>query len=182
MRITPSLLALLALTTVAACNNEIYVRGGVTDGDTFYLAPRALADNDPVLQSWAAYSLSRSACQLQIGGANPARASSYGCELTARRHLLETWEEQRAANPGLSDDYLDSLTMVSDAGHLDEYVVFYLGSPAWQVPAEVNVETFRRWQRKHLPGHRSSTRIIGSWNYADKVMPGLSANDSPYRH
>lgn len=181
MRILLPLLPLIALTAVAACNNEIYVRDGVTDGDTFYLAPQALADNDPVLQSWAAYSLSRSACQLEIGGANPARASSYGCELTARRHLLETWEEQRVENPGLRDDYLDSLAMVRDAGHLDEYVVFYLGSPAWQVPAEVDVRAFRRWQRQHLPGHRSSTRIIGSWNYADRIMPDLSAGDSPYQ-
>ncbi len=179
MRILVAMLPVLALTTVTACNNEIYVRDGVTDGDTFYLAPRALADSDPVLQSWAAYSLSRSACQLQIGGANPARTTSYGCELTARRHLLETWEEQRAANPGLSEEYLDSLTTVRDAGYLDEYVVFYLGSPSWQVPAEVNVDKFRRWQRKHLPGHRSSTRIIGSWNYADRVMPGLSTTGVP---
>ena len=49
-----------------------------------------------MLQSWVSYSLTRSACQLQIGGDNPARASSFDCELMARQHLVETWQEQRS--------------------------------------------------------------------------------------
>ena len=61
------------LLVLAACNSSIYTKDGVTDGDTFYLAPRAWADDDPVLQSWVAYSLARSACQLEVGGDNPAR-------------------------------------------------------------------------------------------------------------
>ena len=66
-------LALLVLFPVIASGGEIYTRDGVTDGDTFYLAPRAWADDDPVLQSWVAYSLMKSTCQLEIGGDNPAR-------------------------------------------------------------------------------------------------------------
>lgn len=158
---------------LTACNNEIYVRDGVTDGDTFYLAPQAMMDDDPVLQSWASYSLTKSTCQLQIGGQNPARASSYGCELTARRHLLDTWHEQRAEYPGITDDYLDSLAMVRDAGFLDEYVVYYFRSATWSIPAEVNVSEFRRWQKRYLDGHRAKTRVIGSWNYADSVKTAL---------
>ena len=41
-------LALLALLPLVASGGEIYTRDGVTDGDTFYLAPRAWADDDPV--------------------------------------------------------------------------------------------------------------------------------------
>ncbi|MDH3835039.1 MAG: hypothetical protein OES34_12915, partial [Nitrosopumilus sp.] len=73
-------LRLIALVLITGCNKEIYVRDGVTDGDTFYLAPVASVDTDPALQSWVAYSLAKSVCQLELGGDNPARQSSYDCE------------------------------------------------------------------------------------------------------
>ncbi len=158
-------LAFLTLAALAGCNGSIYTSGGVTDGDTFYLAPRAWSDDDPVLQSWVAYSLSKSTCQLETGGANPARNSSYGCEFTARGHLADTWEEQRAEHVAATDAYLDDLLRVREAGYLDEYTVFFFGQPHWQVPGEVRVDEFRRWKSKHLRGHRPRTRLIGSWNY-----------------
>ena len=37
--------------------------------------------------------------KLELGGDNPARNSDYGCEFTARRHLLDAWERQRAEHP-----------------------------------------------------------------------------------
>ncbi len=128
---------LLSLLLLAACNSEIYTRDGVTDGDSFYLAPRAFQDDDPVLQSWVAYSLMKSTCQLQEGGPVPARVSNYGCELTARQHLLDTWEEQRLEHSGATNPYLDELLAVRQAGFLDEYTVSYFGRRHWQVPAEV---------------------------------------------
>ena len=158
-------LALLTLLPLAAFGSEIYTRDGVTDGDTFYLAPQAYMDDDPVLQSWVAYSLMRSTCQLDIGGKNPARNSSYGCEFTARQHLLNAWVEQRAEHESAANGYLDNLLRVREAGFLDEYVVRYFGRQHWQVPVEVRVDEFRAWQRKNLRGHRPVTRIIGSWNY-----------------
>lgn len=158
-------LLIFLLLALAACNTSVYTKDGVTDGDTFYLAPRAWTDDDPVLQSWVAYSLARSACQLELGGENPARNHDYGCELTARRHLVETWEEQRAEHSGVQDPYLDSLLRVRDAGYLDEYTVSFFGRSDWLVPAEVRVVEFSRWQERHLKGHRPQTRIIGSWNY-----------------
>lgn len=154
---------------LVACSGEIYVRDGVTDGDTFYLADRAFADDDPVLQSWVTYSLARSACQLEIGGDNPARANNYGCEFTARQLLLDSWDEHRRDDPTLSDDYLDALMRVREAGYLDEYVVSYFGRRGWQVPVEVDVRSFHRWRRTHLRRHRPETRIIGSWNFADNA-------------
>ncbi len=158
-------LAFVLLLALAACNTSIYTKDGVTDGDTFYLAPRAWADDDPVLQSWVAYSLARSTCQLQIGGDNPARNDDYGCEFTARRHLVEAWQRQRAEHAGIADPYLDDLLQVREAGYLDEYTVRYFGGEHWVVPAEVRVDDFRRWQGRHLRGHRPETHIIGSWNY-----------------
>ena len=158
-------LSILVLASLCGCNTAIYTRDGVTDGDTFYLAPRAYSDDDPVLQSWVTYSLVRSACQLEMGGDNPARNSNYGCELTARQHLLDTWEEQRAEHAAASDAYLDELLRVREAGFLDEYTVRYFGRDHWRVPAEVRVPAFRDWQRVHLRDHRPQTRIIGSWNY-----------------
>lgn len=159
------ILLLSGLLALAACNTSVYTRDGVTDGDTFYLAPRAWADDDPALQSWVAYSLVKSACQLEVGGDNPSRTSDYGCELTAREHLLETWDEQRSEHEGASDPYLDTLLRVRRAGFLDEYTIHYFGNPRWTVPAEVRVADFRRWQRTNLKWHTPQTRLIGSWNY-----------------
>ena len=153
---------------LAACNNEVFIRDGVTDGDTFYLAERALSDNDPVLQSWVSYSLSKSTCQLDVGGPIPSRVSTYGCELMARTHLLETWAEQQAGQPDSSDAYLDSLARVREAGMLPEYVVHYYGRDHWQLPAELDMAGFRNWRRSHLRGHRPERRIVGSWNWQNR--------------
>lgn len=160
-------LGLLAI--MAGCDGSIYLRDGVTDGDTFYLADRALADPDPVLQSWVSYSLTRSACQLRIGGDNPARATSFECELTARRHLLETWAARRDAAPELADDYLDVLAGVQAAGYLREYVARYFVRQSWQVPADLDIAGFDRWRRHNLGRHTPVTRLTGSWNYARNV-------------
>ena len=161
--------SLVILTVAAGCGSEMYVRDGVTDGDTFYLADRAFADDDPVLQSWVTYSLARSACQLDVGGTNPARQSTYGCEFSARQLLLDSWQQHRDEDPALAHEYLDELLAVRRAGFLDEYVVHYFGRRKWQVPAEVDVRAFRQWRRKHLAGHRPQTHIIGSWNFAENV-------------
>ncbi len=168
---------LLILLAAAGCSSEVYVRDGVTDGDTFFLADRAFADDDPVLQSWVTYSLAKSACQLEIGGDNPARVSAYGCEFSARRLLLDSWESHRLDEPAIRDAYLDQLSAVQEAGFLDEYVVRYFGKSHWQVPAEVDVPAFRRWQQRHLPKHRPQTRIVGSWNYANRATSAGGYSD-----
>lgn len=162
-RLLPVLLVLL----MSACNSQIYVRDYVTDGDTFYLAPQAFVDNDPVLQSWVAYTLMLSACQLDIGGENPARVTDYGCEFSARMLLLDTWERKLAQNPDVRDDYLETLMAIREAGYLDEYTVHYFGDEVWQVPIEVNVPDFVRWSKQNLAKHRPQKRVIGSWNYAE---------------
>ena len=159
---------LLVCLPAVALAGQVFTRDGVTDGDTFYLAPHAHVDDDPVLQSWVAYSLSRSTCQLEMGGENPARNSSYGCEFTARRHLLDAWDAQRIEHAAATDEYLDALLRVREAGFLDEYTVRFFGKKHWQVPADVDVPAFRRWQKQHLRGHRPQTRLIGSWNYRDE--------------
>ncbi|MBT8086663.1 MAG: hypothetical protein KJO46_01450 [Gammaproteobacteria bacterium] len=167
MRIIAPLTLLLCL-LLGACNSEIYTRDGVTDGDAFYLAPRAYQDDDPALQSWVAYSLMKSACQLDIGGDIPSRTSDYSCEFTARKHLVDTWRQQRREHGNARDRYLDDLLAVREAGYLDEYTVHYFGRRHWQVPVEVRVDDFRRWQRLHLRRHQPETRLIGSWGYRER--------------
>jgi len=156
---------------IAGCSGEVYLRDGVTNGDTFYLADRALRDTDPALQSWVSYSLGRSACQLQIGGENPARESSFACEMTARRLLLDTWLEHQAENPDLTDEYLDELSSIQTAGYLDEYVARNFSKRHWELPGDLDMSGFKKWRRSNLPGHKPQTRIIGSWNYAKNVTP-----------
>jgi hypothetical protein len=162
---------LIFLLTIVGCSGEIYLRDGVTDGDTFYLAERALTNSDPALQSWVTYSLTRSTCQLQIGGINPARENSFDCELMARRLLLETWTDKQSVNPALADEYLDELLSIQRAGYLDEYVVRHFRRAHWRLPDDIDVRTYRRWQRQNIPSHNPETRIIGSWNYARNVLP-----------
>ena len=154
---------------LSACNREIYLQDGVTDGDTFYLAQRAISDNDPVLQSWVTYSLSISACQLQNGGENPARATSFECELKSRRLLLDTWREKQAADTSASDPYLDDLEIVDNAEFLPEYVARHFGKRHWSPPDNLEIAAYRRWARDVIPGHKPETRIIGSWNYAKNL-------------
>lgn len=173
MRILP----LITVVLVSACNRDIYVRDGVTDGDTFYVAPQAYVDTDPVLQSWVAYSLSKSVCQLEMSGDNPARQSSYHCEFKSRNILIDAWVERRANNPELSDDYLDDMLRVREAGYVDEYTVYFFARDNWQVPVEVDVDGFSRWRRDNLRGHRPQTRIIGSWGYRPEPGPDAPMPD-----
>ena len=155
--------------TMAACNSEIYVRDGVTDGDTFYLADRALVDDDPVLQSWVSYSLAISACQLMNGGENPARASSFECEVQARQVMLDTWREKQAIDPTVTDPYLDDLEIIGNAGFLGEHVARHFANQGWDIPDDLEIRAYRKWARDVIPGHDAETRIIGSWNYARNV-------------
>ncbi len=154
---------------LSSCYGEIYVRDGVTDGDTFYLSQQAITDSDPVLQSWVSYSLARSTCQLQIESRNPARENSYACELTARQHLLATWGEKKSADPSVANAYLDTLAEVARTGYLDEYVVHYFGRDDWSIPDSLEADSFGHWRRQNLRRHRPKTRIVGSWNFAQKV-------------
>ena len=149
------ILTLIAALALFGCNREIFTRDGVTDGDTFYLAPTALTNSDPVLQSWVTYSLVKSACQLEIGGDNPARASSFRCECVARRHLVDTWAEQSSADQLLVDRYLDDLRLVSDAGFLPEYTARYFSRPGWRAPENLRAVEFRTWKKHHLRRHRT---------------------------
>jgi hypothetical protein len=163
-------LALFPLLLLAACNSGIYTRDGVTDGDTFYLAPSAFANDDPAFQSWVAYSLMKSTCQLELGGENPARASSFDCELTARRHLIGSWDKKHYVNQSITDEYLDAISAVSEAGYLAEYTVYYFGKDTWRLPQGLRTDEFRDWQRIELRRHRPETRLTGSWNYQNRFV------------
>lgn len=156
---------IFSLLLLAACHSDIYTRDGVTDGDTFYLAPGAFSDNGAVFQSWVAYSLMKSACQLEIGGDNPARVNSFECEHKSRRRLINAWEEKRQQDQSVTDLYLDALSDVHDAGFLAEYTARYFGKRDWVLPDGLRSDAFQGWQREHLRRHRPVTRIIGSWNY-----------------
>ena len=170
-------LRLIALFLIAGCNNQIYLRDGVTDGDTFYLAPVALVDTDPALQCWVAYSLMKSVCQLELGGDNPARQSSYDCEFKARSVLVGAWAERQAEDPGISDDYLDELLAVQKAAYLREYTAYFFRRDNWHVPVDVNVDSFGEWRRQHLRRHRPQTRIIGYWSYRGTSAERLPETD-----
>ena len=136
------------------------------EGDTFVLINSALESDDPVTRSWVAYSLAISACQLRIGGDNPAQATSFNCEVTARRLLLDEWTELNSEWTEASDAYLDKLVQVQNAGYLSEYVVRYFRQKSWDVPEELDMYEFRVWSVENLYRHQPQTRMTGSWSYA----------------
>ncbi|TQV67750.1 hypothetical protein FKG94_24785 [Exilibacterium tricleocarpae] len=174
MRATVSI---LILTLLVACDGHIYVRGGLTDGDTFYLPSYVYGNQDPVLQSWVAYSLSRSVCQLEEGGENPARNHSFDCEFSARMTLIERWAELGSPATGgdnlLSGEfgdaaYLDTLSQIRRGGFLREYIWHYLHRRQWRAPPDLRAREFERWRLAELAAdHRPQTRIIGFWGYGD---------------
>ena len=159
---------------LAGCNPSIYVRDGVTDGDTFYLAPQAFTSGDPVVASWVRFSLMRSACKLEVGGEIPSRVSTFDCEVNARSHLVDAWQEARVRDEAAEDVYLDALLAVRNAGFLNEYVVQYFSRPSWDVPLALDNAGFDDYRRTHLRSHRPVTRLIGSWGYggADSLGAG----------
>lgn len=159
------LTGMLLVATLGGCSSEIYLRDGVTDGDHFSVAPAAIMDPDPVTQSWIRYSLSKSVCQLGIETDNPARASSFDCELTARRQLADAWQEKLTLLTDLDDRYLDDLVAVQEAGYLEEYVVDSFGKRDWSLPDGLDMDAYHSWQKRDLRNHRPETRIVGSWSY-----------------
>jgi hypothetical protein len=161
------LMVLLLLFPALAAASEIYTRDGVTDGDTFYLAPGAMGNDDPAYQSWVTYSLIKSTCQLELGGEIPSSASSFDCEYRSRLHLVNTWQEKLGLDATISDAYLNALIEVQAAGFLAEYTALFFGKTTWVLPEGLRADAFDQWRKKHLRGHRKQTRITGSWNYRD---------------
>ena len=157
----------LALT---ACSGEIYLRDGVTDGDTFYLARRATADPDPVLQSWVSYSLTISACQLQSGSPNPARATSFDCELSATAQPVVDLAGEKSARSGSWP-----MPILTISTSLKPQVFCASTSPA--VSSAATGRSRRTSTSGPIAAGRGNTcaatepetHITGSWNYARRV-------------
>ena len=141
------------------------MRDGVTDGDVFSVQPAAAVSDDPATQSWIRYSLARSVCQLEADVPNPARASSYRCELTARRQLVDAWQMHTRSDTNLRDTYLDDLHVVFTRGFLEEYVAHHFKRRSWTVPSTLRMGEYHTWRREALRGHRPVTRIVGSWSF-----------------
>lgn len=158
-------LSLLALNT--ACDTNVYLRDGLTDGDVYFLPATAHLSTDPALHSWVTYSLGESTCKLGVGGDNPARNSSFECEVSARHLLVQSWSQQVQDRPQLQDRYLDELTQIEQAGFLREYVWDNFRERSWQRPDDLRSQEFREWKLGNLDNHRPYTRRIGWWAYTD---------------
>lgn len=154
----------------------IYTLGGPGHGTRFVVPPGALASPDPVVRSWAAYSLAKSTCQLEGDGERPSRYDSYACELRPREVLVRAWRERTDGDVRATgrDAYLDLLVRIDDAGFLAEYVWVALGQRGWIRPDFLRLDAYDRWRRTNVPRHRPQTRIIGWWSSgtADRREPG----------
>lgn len=143
----------------------VYTLGGPGHGKDFVVPPGALTSPDPVVKSWAAYSLARSTCQLSRDAERPSHFDSFECELRPRQVLVERWRSRAEDEPPSSAGarYLEGLVEVDDAGFLAEYVWFYLRRSGWIRADFLRLDDFEPWRKRYLVGHRPQTRIIGWW-------------------
>ena len=121
---------LLWVLGLSGCALQIYNLGGSGRGKDFYLPAGAAMNPDPVVQSWIAYSLSRSTCQLEMGGESPSTNSSFECELRSRRVLLDRWMGREDTT--VRDAYLDLLVRIRAEQLLGDYVWVYLRPRSWR--------------------------------------------------
>ena len=103
---------------------------------------------------------------MRADSTNAAQVSSFNCEVTAHRHLLDEWAQQKRDNPGLGNRYLDTLSDVQQAGFLSEYVVRFFRQEDWQLPQELRPYEFRKWSAEHLVDHFPRRYMTGEWIYA----------------
>lgn len=155
----------LGMLSISGCGVPIYNFGGHGKGSDFYIPMGAASNGSPVVQSWIAYSLARSTCQLGIGGDKPYANTSFDCELRPRRVLVERWSEKEVVigEDAETDAYLDLLVRIYDENLLHEYVWVYLRDNSWIAPEGLELERFDSWRRENLGWHRPKTRIIGYW-------------------
>lgn len=156
-----ALAALAALLLVGCGGVQVYNFGGEGRGQSFHVPAKAAMNESAVVQSWIAYSLSRSACKLEMGGAVPSANESFECELRPRRVLARRWAE-RIDSPD-TDAYLDEMAEVASQGLLAEYVWHYFGRREWERPRDLEMDRFEAFRRAELGWHRPRTRLIGYW-------------------
>ena len=163
---------------LAGCGGvQVYNFGGEGRGQSFHVPAEAAMNESAVVQSWIAYSLSRSACKLEMGGALPSANTSFECELRPRRVLARRWAE-RIDSPD-TDAYLDQVAAVEQQGLLAEYVWHYFGRRDWERPSGLDMERFETFRRAELGWHRPRTRLIGYWT--QNGPGGAVAGDSAVR-
>ncbi|MFK7897007.1 MAG: hypothetical protein AB8G23_14275 [Myxococcota bacterium] len=180
----------LSLAFSVGCGVQVYNFGGAGRGSQFHIPATAAMNKNPVTQSWIAYSLAKSTCQLEIGGELPSANHSFRCELQPREVLVKRWATRNPVDSNGSvttnnthntdntddntdassdhvanehDEYLDLLLRVQQAGFLEEYVWFYFHKRAWPMPDWLEMQAFENWRTQNLAWHRPETRIIGYW-------------------
>ena len=121
-------------------------------------------DERPVAVSsaWLGYALSRLAWINDNVEQDDLKAYTYTGsfyeEFTGRESLAAIWDELKAADPLLKDQYLDELLLVKSNGFLREYVWVYFGNDSWQMPQEeLKFEEFAEWHEVNLSGHDPET-------------------------
>lgn len=114
------------------------------------------------LAAWLAYGATRSSWASEgYYEANPnAKFYKYSFteEFKARESLFQVWKESKEKDQTLSDDYLDDLLQVGQAGYLSEYVWYYFNTPEWENPSiELRMDKFIQWKNQHIKNHRPRT-------------------------
>jgi tetratricopeptide (TPR) repeat protein len=72
--------------------------------------------------------------------------------------LAKVWLELKSKDK-VSDNYLDDLVKVENAGYMVEYVWRYFRSPYWTAPANLHEDQFTSWAVQNMPNHVCVTLV-----------------------
>ncbi|GHC13658.1 hypothetical protein [Cerasicoccus arenae] len=120
-------------------------------------------NDSAVSAAWMGYLTARDMwINENITDASPSDFRSYTPppreELAGRKTLAQLWKSIRASN-NATDDYLDSLILISDAGYIEPYVWQYHYQSTWGPrPSDLPWTRFSQWMNQRLPEFSPETR------------------------
>jgi hypothetical protein len=126
------------------------------------LDPSLFEEPGGVLASWYAYGL-RLVSLAEVrpskpGATDESFSPTFREEVLARKHLLVQWRHVKKKAPETTNEYLESLQKVEDAGFLEEYVWFTGKYPEGSDSKTLDIENFRKWSTEAGLEIKSVTR------------------------
>lgn len=127
------------------------------------IAPELLeGGNQAVTAAWLGYALARvgwirqNVPQEYIDQGYYAR--SFAEELYGRENMVKVWGELKDKDGTLTDQYLDEMLEVYNAGYIKEYVWVYLYEDGWEgSPTNQRLDEYIAWEEVNIPGHEPLT-------------------------
>jgi tetratricopeptide (TPR) repeat protein len=124
------------------------------------MSPELQGKESSVSAAWLGYGMEKALWKTKLFLEKNPSASTYvyslAEEVECRKSLAKIWLEMKGKN-GKTDQYLDDLATVVDAGFITEYVWHYLRQPDWIAPDTLREVRFQSWARENIAKHKCIT-------------------------